>query len=146
MIDGFFKLIFGFEILKSVDDLIIFFLNDMKVGILIDLFVVKLYFFKGGDIGKFVVCGMVNDLVVVGFELKYIIVFFIIEEGFFMDDLERIIMLIKKYVDLVRVEVVVGDIKVVEKGVVDGIFINIIGLGVVRDIKKMFFILKIKSN
>lgn len=146
LIDGLFKPIFGSEILKSADDSTIFSLNDMKVGISTDSFVVKPYFFKGGDIGKLSVCGTVNDLAVAGLEPKYITVSFIIEEGFSMDDLEKITMSIKKYADLARVEVIAGDTKVVEKGAADGIFINTTGLGVARGTKKMPSISKIESN
>lgn len=49
---------------------------------IIDFFVVKLLFFLGGNIGKFVICGIVNDLVVFGVKLFYLSLSFIIEEGF----------------------------------------------------------------
>ncbi|ADQ46453.1 hydrogenase expression/formation protein HypE [Caldicellulosiruptor kronotskyensis 2002] len=146
LIDNLFKPIFGSEILKSGDDSTVFSLNGMKVGISTDSFVVKPYFFKGGDIGKLSVCGTVNDLAVAGLEPKYITVSFIIEEGFSIDDLEKITRSIKRYADLAKVEVVAGDTKVVEKGAADGIFINTTGLGVARDTQKMPSISRIKGN
>ncbi len=132
LIDGLFKPIFGSEILKSAVDSTIFSLNDMKVGISTDSFVVKPYFFKGGDIGKLAVCGTVNDLAVAGLEPKYITVSFIIEEGFSLQMLEEIVKSMGEVCLEVGVKIVTGDTKVVEKGSVDGIFINTSGIGYVK--------------
>jgi len=94
-----------------------------------DSFVVKPYFFKGGDIGKLSVCGTVNDLAVSGLVPKYITASFIIEEGFPIVDLQKIVKSMKEYADIAGVEIVAGDTKVVEKGSCDGIFINTTGFG-----------------
>jgi len=94
-----------------------------------DSFVVKPLFFSGGDIGKLAVCGTINDLVVSGAKPLYLSVGFIIEEGFSMQLLEKIVKSMGEVCIKAGVNIVTGDTKVVEKGAVDGIFINTSGIG-----------------
>lgn len=98
---------------------------------MIDSFVVDLLFFLGGDIGKLVIYGMVNDLVVGGVKLFYLICLMIIEEGFEIEVLCRVVVFMKVVVEEVGVLIVIGDIKVVYCGVCDKFFINIVGVGVI---------------
>lgn len=98
-----------------------------------DSFVVKPIFFPGGDIGKLSVCGTVNDISVCGGEPKALSLSFIIEEGFAVSDLKKIVESIKLTAEISRVKIVTGDTKVVEKGNGDGIYINTSGIGVVDD-------------
>ena len=56
-----------------------------------DSFVVSPCFFPGGDIGKLSVCGTVNDISMCGGEPKYLSLAFIIEEGFPLTDLKKIV-------------------------------------------------------
>ncbi len=56
-----------------------------------DSFVVKPLFFPGGDIGELAVNGTVNDLAVAGAEPLWLSAAFVIEEGFPLDDLRRIV-------------------------------------------------------
>ncbi|MBO6164104.1 MAG: hydrogenase expression/formation protein HypE [Lachnospiraceae bacterium] len=97
-----------------------------------DSFVVSPYFFPGGDIGKLSVCGTVNDVSMAGGEPKYLSLSFIIEEGFPVQDLEKILASIRKTADEVGVQVVTGDTKVVERGHGDGIYINTSGIGFLK--------------
>lgn len=94
-----------------------------------DSFVIYPYFFLGGDIGKLSVCGTVNDLVMCGSIPKYLSLGLIIEEGFKISDLKRIVNSIKKTAELCNVKVVTGDTKVVDKGHGHGIYINTSGIG-----------------
>lgn len=96
-----------------------------------DSYVVKPLFFAGGDIGKLAVCGTVNDLAVGGAVPRYLSAGFIIEEGFPIADLRRIVASMKAAADEAGVSIVTGDTKVVEKGAVDGIYINTAGIGTV---------------
>jgi hydrogenase expression/formation protein HypE len=96
-----------------------------------DSFVVKPLFFAGGDIGKLAVCGTVNDLAVCGATPLYLSAGFIIEEGFPVADLRRIAASMRAAAEEARVLIVTGDTKVVEKGAVDGIYINTAGIGTV---------------
>ena len=86
-------------------------------------------FFPGGDIGRLAVAGTVNDLAVMGAVPKYLSSSFIIEEGFAMDKLEKIVKSMKATADEAEVEIVTGDTKVVERGKGDGLFINTSGIG-----------------
>ena len=97
-----------------------------------DSFVVNPYFFPGGDIGKLSVCGTVNDICMAGGDPKYLSLSFIIEEGFPMEDLERIIESIRQTAESAGVFVVTGDTKVVEKGKGDGLYINTAGIGFLK--------------
>lgn len=97
-----------------------------------DSFVVDPIFFPGGDIGKLCVCGTVNDLAVCGAEPKYLSCSFIIEEGFELCELEKIIASISKQAKAAGVSVVTGDTKVVEKGRGDRIYINTAGIGFMK--------------
>ena len=97
-----------------------------------DSFVVNPLFFPGGDIGKLSVCGTVNDLSMCGAEPKYLSCSFIIEEGFPLSELERIVASMADQCRKSGVQIVTGDTKVVEKGRGDGIYINTAGIGILR--------------
>lgn len=94
-----------------------------------DSFVVKPLFFPGGDIGRLAVCGTVNDMAVMGAEPLYLSVAFIIEEGFPVAQLEKILASIARACRESGIRVVCADTKVVEKGKADGLFINTAGIG-----------------
>lgn len=97
-----------------------------------DSFVVDPIFFPGGDIGKLSVCGTVNDLAMCGGVPKYLSCAFIIEEGFKLRELEKIIASIQEAALKAGVQVVTGDTKVVERGRGDKIYINTAGIGVLK--------------
>ena len=94
-----------------------------------DSFVIDPIFFPGGDIGKLAVCGTVNDLAMCGGTPKYLSLSFILEEGFPVDSLKKIIASIAETAASCGVAIVTGDTKVVEKGRGDGIYINTSGIG-----------------
>ncbi len=102
-----------------------------KLAFTTDSYVVKPLFFAGGDIGKLAVCGTVNDLAVSGAVPLYLSAGFIIEEGFPVADLRRIVASMRAAAAEAAVAIVTGDTKVVEKGAVDGIYINTAGIGAV---------------
>ncbi len=95
-----------------------------------DAFVVKPLFFPGGDIGKLAVCGTVNDLVMVGARPRYLSLAVIVEEGFAVAALRRIADSAARAARAARVAVVTGDLKVVEKGTCDQLFLSAAGVGV----------------
>ena len=97
-----------------------------------DSFVVSPLFFPGGDIGKLAVCGTVNDIAMCGGVPKYLSCAFILEEGFPLADLERIIASMHSAAEAAGVQVVTGDTKVVERGRGDGIYINTAGIGLLK--------------
>lgn len=103
-----------------------------KLAFSTDSFVIDPIFFPGGDIGKLSVCGTVNDLCMCGSEPKYLSCALIIEEGFSLASLEKIIDSMAEQCKKTGVQVITGDTKVVEKGRGDGIYINTAGIGFVR--------------
>lgn len=104
-----------------------------KLAMTTDSYVVRPIFFRGGDIGKLSICGTVNDLAVTGAIPKYISVGLIIEEGFAIDDLKKILASMSAAASEANVKIVTGDTKVVGKGQADGIFINTAGIGELID-------------
>ncbi len=98
-----------------------------------DSYVVKPRFFPGGDIGKLAVCGTINDVAMNGAKPLYLSVGFIIEEGFSLDELEQIVRSMSETAAAAGIFIVTGDTKVVEKGAVDGIYINTSGIGFIPE-------------
>lgn len=94
-----------------------------------DSHAVKPLFFPGGDIGRLAVAGTVNDLAVVGARPLYLSAAFLLEEGFPLEDLVRIVESMKATADEAGVAIVCGDTKVLERGKGDGVFINTAGVG-----------------
>lgn len=115
--------------LNKMEDSALINFGAKKLSYTTDSFVVKPLFFPGGDIGKLSVCGTVNDLAVSGAMPKYLSCGMIVEDGFSRADLEKITISIKNACKSAGVNIVTGDFKVVEKGAVDGIFINTSGIG-----------------
>ena len=102
-----------------------------------DSFVVSPLFFPGGDIGKLAVCGTVNDLVMMGAVPEFLSLALIIEEGLDKAVLNRIIDSVALTAKKCKVEFVTGDLKVVERGAADRIFINTSGIGKVVKNRKL---------
>jgi hydrogenase expression/formation protein HypE len=96
-----------------------------------DSYVVDPLFFNGGDIGTLAINGTVNDLAVSGARPLYLTCAMIIEEGFLVADLRRIVKSMKSAAEAAGVQIVTGDTKVVERGAADKIFINTAGVGVI---------------
>lgn len=94
-----------------------------------DSFTVSPIFFNGADIGKLAICGTCNDLAMMGAKPKYLTCSVIIEEGFEIKDLEKIVKSMKDELEVNGAIIVSGDTKVVPKGAVDKIFINTTGIG-----------------
>ena len=104
-------------------------INSGETAVTTDSYVIRPLFFPGGDIGKLSVCGTINDLSVSGAVPQYLTLGLIIEEGFLISDLERIMESIRKTALDAGVHIVTGDTKVVEKDNCDGIYINTTGIG-----------------
>ncbi|MEA3330556.1 MAG: hydrogenase expression/formation protein HypE [Campylobacterota bacterium] len=111
---------------KSEDAAII---EDGKLAFSTDSFTVSPLFFAGADIGKLAVCGTCNDLAMMGAKPKYLTCSVIIEEGFSIDELQKIVESMQKELEINGAIVVSGDTKVVPRGSVDKIFINTTGIG-----------------
>lgn len=85
--------------------------------------------FPGGDIGCLAVHGTVNDVAMMGAVPLYLAASFILEEGFPLAELKRIVESMAAAARDAGVPVVTGDTKVVEQGKGDGVFIATTGVG-----------------
>ena len=120
---------FGNPQLNRLEDSALLTADSDRIVFTTDSYVIKPLFFPGGDIGKLAVSGTVNDLAVCGAIPHWLSCGLIIEEGFEIAALEKILTSMKETADLVNVKIVTGDTKVVEKGNADGIYINTSGIG-----------------
>jgi hydrogenase expression/formation protein HypE len=123
--------------LAKLGDAAVIKFKGRKLAYTTDSFVVKPLFFPGGDIGKLAICGTVNDLAVSGARPLYLSCAMIVEDGFSYNDLEKITRSLKVACKYAGVYIVTGDFKVVEKGAIDGIFINTSGVGEVFNNSKI---------
>ncbi len=96
-----------------------------------DSYVVDPLFFPGGDIGKLAVTGTVNDLAMMGARPGYLSLSIILEEGFSLEDLRRILRSAAQTAESAAVEIVCGDTKVVARGAADKMFVTTSGVGTV---------------
>ena len=115
------------DILSKSEDAAV--IQDGTLAFSTDSFTVSPLFFNGADIGKLAVCGTCNDLAMMGAKPKYLTCSVIIEEGFEIRSLEKIVKSMKEELEINGAIVVSGDTKVVPKGAVDKIFINTTGIG-----------------
>jgi len=118
-------------ILELLEDAAVIDFGGIRIAYSTDSYVVDPIFFKGGDIGKLAINGTVNDIAMCGGTPLYLTVALIIEEGFPLSDLKKIILSMKSAADEAGVEVVGGDTKVVNAHCADKIFINTSGVGVI---------------
>ncbi len=120
---------FSNDILDAQTDAAVLQIDSGAVAFTTDSFVVDPIFFPGGDIGKLAVAGTVNDVAVSGANPLYLSASFIIEEGFPLGDLERIVRSMAEEAKKAGVAIVTGDTKVVNRGKADKVFINTTGIG-----------------
>ena len=97
-----------------------------------DSYVVRPLFFPGGDIGKIAVNGTVNDLAMCGAQAKALSCSLIIEEGFSVATLERVMASMAEAARVAGVDIVTGDTKVIDGGSGGNLFINTAGIGAVN--------------
>ena len=118
--------------LKTRHDASVIELNGVRLAFTTDSYVVKPIFFPGGDIGSLAVNGTINDLAMAGARPLFLSLGLIIEEGFPVEDLTRLMRSIKEAAEKTGVEIITGDTKVVDRGKGDGIFVNTAGIGIIE--------------
>ncbi|MFW5996700.1 MAG: hydrogenase expression/formation protein HypE [Verrucomicrobiota bacterium] len=119
-------------LLNSLDDSVLLPGTGERLAFTSDSYVVDPLEFPGGDIGKLAVCGTVNDLAMQGSLPRYLSLSLIIEEGFPIARLKRILASLASAADEADVKIVTGDTKVVEYGKAGGLYINTAGIGTVN--------------
>ena len=120
------------KVLNQLDDSAEIEINCKRIAFTTDTYTIKPVFFPGGDIGKLAVCGTINDLACKGARAIALSVGIIVEDGFLISDLKKIVNSMANTAKNNGVGVVTGDTKVVNKGDVDGIFINTSGVGTIQ--------------
>ena len=133
LIENLFIKHFDNELLKQRNDQACFPVESGRMVMSTDGHVISPLFFPGGDIGSLSVHGTLNDVAMSGAKPLYLAAGFILEEGFPIKDLERIVVSMAAAARDAGVPVVTGDTKVVEKGKGDGVFITTTGVGVVPE-------------
>ena len=123
---------FNNPILEQKNDSAVLPINNANIAFTTDSYVVKPLFFPGGDIGKLAVCGTLNDLAMSGAKPLYLTCSLILEEGFAIKDLRRILGSMQETASAAGVSIVTGDTKVVEHGKADGVYINTAGVGILE--------------
>ncbi|WP_298134878.1 hydrogenase expression/formation protein HypE [Acidiferrobacter sp.] len=131
LVEELFLKAFDNEWLRAMDDQARCELPPGRLVVATDAHVVSPLFFPGGDIGSLSVHGTINDVAMSGARPLYLTAGFIIEEGFALADLKRIVDSMGRAAREAQVAVVAGDTKVVERNKGDGVFITTTGVGVV---------------
>ena len=133
LIEELFLAAFDNDWLRAANDNACFAVQSGRMVMATDSHVVSPLFFPGGDIGCLSVHGTVNDVAMSGAKPLYLSASFILEEGFPLADLKRIVDSMAHAAREAGVPIVTGDTKVVEQGKGDGVFITTTGVGVVPD-------------
>jgi hydrogenase expression/formation protein HypE len=133
LIDELFLAAFDNEWLRQQNDQARFAVPAGRLVMATDSHVVSPLFFPGGDIGCLSVHGTINDVAMAGARPLYVAAGFILEEGYPLADLRRIVESMAAASRKANVPVITGDTKVVERGKGDGVFITTTGVGVVPD-------------
>jgi hydrogenase expression/formation protein HypE len=120
---------FANPMLDPLDDQAFVEAGGARLAFTTDSYVVTPLFFPGGDIGELAVNGTVNDLAMGGARPLFLSLALILEEGFPLEDLRRVVESVRRAAATAGVLVVTGDTKVVDRGKGDGVFVNTAGIG-----------------
>ncbi len=133
LIDQLFLAAFDNEFLRQMNDQACFQVLGGRMVMTTDSHVVTPLFFPGGDIGSMSIHGTINDVAMSGAKPLHLAASFILEEGFPLADLKRIVESMAQAAQDAGVSIVTGDTKVVEKGKCDGVYITTTGIGIVPE-------------
>jgi len=132
LIDRIFRPAFANASLDAQHDGAVLVAGGAKLAFTTDSHVVSPLFFPGSDIGKIAVNGTVNDLCMCGARPLWLSAGFILEEGFPIATLERVVTSMRDAAQAAGVAIVTGDTKVVERGKGDGLYVTTAGVGVIE--------------
>ena len=124
---------FDNHLLRKLDDQAVFDIGRARLAFTTDSFVVTPLFFPGGNIGDLAINGTVNDLAMSGARPLYLSAAFIVEEGFPIEELSRVVDTMAGAAREAGVSIVTGDTKVVHRGAADKLFITTTGIGLVPE-------------
>ncbi len=129
LIDRIFQPVFSNPLLNAQHDGAILPFGNIELAFSTDSYVVQPLFFPGGDIGSLSIHGTVNDLAMCGAKPLYLSASFILEEGFALDQLQKITESMQRTALATGINIVTGDTKVVDRGHGDGLYITTSGIG-----------------
>ena len=132
LIEAMFASAFANPLLEPLEDAARLSVGGARLALTTDSYVVSPLFFPGGNIGDLAVNGTVNDLSTSGATPLFLSAGFILEEGFEVAELARIVATMREAADAAGVQIVTGDTKVVERGKADGCYINTAGVGLIE--------------
>lgn len=132
LIEAIFLESFRNPLLEPLEDGAVFGVGAERLALTTDSYVVSPLFFPGGNIGDLAVNGTVNDLAVCGARPLYLSAGFILEEGFPVGDLRRVVASMALAAEAAGVRIVTGDTKVVQRGKADGCYVNTAGVGLLE--------------
>jgi hydrogenase expression/formation protein HypE len=118
--------------LDALDDGASIRVGNSEVVLTMDGHTVDPIFFPGGDLGKLAVCGAVNDTAVMGAEPVAILDSIIVEEGYPIADLKRLVASMNAAAEEAGVAIISGDFKVMPAGSLDSAVISTAGIGILR--------------
>ena len=118
--------------LDALDDGASIRVGDTEVVLTMDGHTVDPIFFPGGDLGRLAICGAVNDTSAMGAEPFAILDSIIVEEGFPMEDLRKIVSSMNSAALESGVSIIGGDFKVMPKGSIDGVVVSTVGVGILK--------------
>ncbi len=108
-------------------------IGDKRIVASIDGHTVHPIFFPGGDLGQLAITGTINDICVMGGKPIAILSSLIIEEGFAVKDLQKIVDSMAETAKQANVAIVAGDTKVMPKGTLDQIVVITSGIGIIEN-------------
>ncbi|MFX1331943.1 MAG: hydrogenase expression/formation protein HypE [Promethearchaeota archaeon] len=117
--------------LDEMDDGATFQIDDTRFIVCTDAHTVHPLFFPGGNIGTLTACGTVNDLAVMGAQPVAMTNTVIVEEGFEIDSLQRILKSLNEVIEPIGVAMIAGDTKVMPRGTLDGLVMTTTGIGII---------------
>ena len=133
LIDQLFLAAFDNHWLAEKNDQACFPVSTGRMVMTTDAHVISPLFFSGGDIGSLSVHGTLNDIAMSGAKPLYLSASFILEEGFLLADLKKIVTSMANAAKQANVSIITGDTKVVERGKGDGVFITTTGIGIIPE-------------
>lgn len=104
--------------------------NGQHLVISMDAYTVNPPFFPGGNIGALAACGSINDVLMMGGKPIAIMDSIVVEEGFPIEDLDKIVDTFAQILIDEGVALIGGDFKVMPRGQIDKVVITTVAIGI----------------
>ncbi len=118
--------------LEDLDDGATIPMDDYEIIVTTDGHTVQPLFFPGGDIGRISAAGTINDVSMMGAKPLAITNAMIVQEGFDIEDMDKIMKSMNDTCSEADVALIAGDTKVMESNKLEGIVIVTTGIGIAK--------------